>query len=717
MLSDWLTPTRKSLIGRRDLSRLVAVPLMILTLAILGLPSDISSYALTTQIAPATLATNRARIGQSYHATLSFGNGTTWAVTSGELPPGLVLDRGSIKGVPTQAGEFTFAVRASASNGSTSTNTYSIFVYPQPSTGYESRVNASIQDHIDHPWPPMTGCTDHVGYLNYGLAALWLNKNTADANNKLAHVRITHITGENCGPVDPSMANLWLGYLVRPYLLYSAGSSFFPGRMTTAASDNLAAQMWAYARPYSKVSQAPDPWNIYGSENHDAQAESFNLLSAQAFKNRADYRNRIYADGSTVSRQYQAWRDHWSKYFDEGAKRGLFIEAGAPSYHGYTLQAIFNIYNFAEDPVLRKKAGMYLDLDFADYAHQQLNHIWGGAKSRSYPSDSYNGQTDAMTYFANLLYGSQPAYGNHIMALATSGYSPPPVVTSLVRDAAGKGSYEYVSRRPGVGPSSWDNKDWHVDRTKSVLDYAYSTPDYVLGTAELRPGDSHIGPSNQNRWQGIIFNTTPGDRVYPQAVPTSVNKTQDAFLSVQKKNVLITRKIGYTDQPTLVYFPASLDTVAEQRGWVFVKEGSSYLAVRPAMGTYGWLTSAKNKAARIDDRFIKLSAVSSPIVFEASRASAYTTFAAFKADILDNALSVTNGVVHYTASNGTNFTFFAGATSPRVNGVPINYAPSLVFNSPFMKSVWGSGKITISKGSFSATYDFSDPAHPVKRAT
>ena len=31
-----------------------------------------------------------------------------------------------------------------------------------------------------------------------------------------------------------------------------------------------------------------------------------------------------------------------------------------------------------------------------------------------------------------------------------------------------------------------------------------------------------------------------------------------------------------------------------------------------------------------------------------------------------------------------------------MNGVPINYAPSLVFNSPFMKSVWGSGKITIS---------------------
>ena len=136
------------------------------------------------------------------------------------------------------------------------------------------------------------------------------------------------------------------------------------------------------------------------------------------------------------------------------------------------------------------------------------------------------------------------------------------------------------------------------------------------------------------------------------------------------------------------YFPSSLDTIAEQGGWVFVKEGSSYLAVRPTAGSYSWLTSAKNKAPRIDDRFIKLSAVSAPIIFEASRASSYATFAAFRSDILNNPLSNGNGVLHYTASNGTTFSFFSGATTPRVNGAPINYAPSLVFNSPFMRSVW-----------------------------
>jgi hypothetical protein len=722
MFAASLTTPHKGLLSRREASgfRLLAVPVVYLIVALFGLQLGTSSYAFATNIAPATLATTPAHVGQPYQVSLSFGSGATWSVTSGELPSGLTLVGGNISGVPTQPGAFTFAVRAIAAGGSSATKTYSIFVYPSDATGYESRMHQLIQDHVDRPWPPLTGCNDHRGYLSYGLAALWLNENTADANSKLAAVRIDRVTDKYCTPsVNPTSTNLWLSYLVRPYFVFNASSSFFPGRMTTAASANLVAQMWAYAASHSTLSQAGDSWSIDGSENQDAQLESFDLLAAQAFKNRPDYQGKIYQDGSTVRQQYQAWHDNWSNYFDERAKRGLFVESGAPSYHGYTLQAILNIYDFAEDPILRKKAGMFLDLDFADYAQQQLGHIAGGAKSRAYPTDAYDGATDATTYFANLLYGPSPAgRNNHSISLATSGYNPPAVVRSLQTDPLGNGSYEYVTRRPGVGPSGWDqNKDWHVDTQKSIRNDTYTTPYYVLGTAVLKPGDTHVGPSNQNRWQGIIFNTTPDARVYPQAAPTSVDKTQDAFFSVQKRNVLITRKNGYTDQPTLVYFPASLDTVDEQLGWLFVQEGRSYLAVRPVVSGYMWLDPAKNKAASIDNRFIKLSAGGSPIIFEAATVDQYATFDAFKLDILNNARNYANGVLDYTASNRTTFTFYSDATAPRVNGVPINYAPMYLFNSPYMKSLWASGKITIQKGSSSATYDFSDTANPVKLAT
>jgi hypothetical protein len=703
---------------RRNSLRPIAVSVVIAMLSVAGGAILSRASAASSVIAPTTLSATPAYVGQSYQATLTFTAGTTWSVISGALPPGLVLTNGRIGGTPSEPGAYSFVIGAQNSTGSAALETYTIFVRPVAATGYDTRVNAIIRDFYDRPYPALTGCMDYRGYLNYATAALWLNENAVDANNKLAAVRISHVTGQNCdGSLDPARSNLWLSYLVRPFGLFAPSSRVFPGRMTQAAADNLVAQMWAYAAPYSKLALATGPWRINDSENHDAQAKSFDLLAAQTFKNRTDYRNKVYADGSTPLQQYQKWREHWSNYFDDRAKRGLFVEAGSPAYHGYTLQAILNIYNFAEDDALRKKAGMFLDLDFADFAQQQLRNVWGGAKSRSYPADSYDGRGDAMTNFANLLFGpSAPVRNNHILMLATSGYYPPPVIRTLAIDPVGKASFEYTSRRPGVASSSgWDsNKDWHIDPTRSVVTYTFSTPDYILGTAELNPANEHIAPSNQNRWQGIIFNTDSGARVYPQAAPTSVSATQDAFLSVQEKTVLITRKRGYTTQPTLVYFPASLDAVNEQSGWLFVKEGSAYLAVRPATGTYAWLTSAKNKAASVDSRFVRLSSVSSPIIFEAARTSQYATFDAFKADIVNNPRTYANGVLNYTASIGTKFVFADNGSTPTVNGAPINYSPPNVFDSPFMTSAWASGKITVSKGSQSATYDFSDPANPTK---
>ena len=54
---------------------------------------------------------------------------------------------------------------------------------------------------------------------------------------------------------------------------------------------------------------------------------------------------------------------------------------------------------------------------------------------------------------------------------------------------------------------------------------------------------------------------------------------------------------------------------------------------------------------------------------------------------------------------------------PLVNDAARSYSPNKVFNSPFMQSTWGSGRITIRKGAQSATYDFSNPTAPVKIVT
>ena len=241
--------------------------------------------------------------------------------------------------------------------------------------------------------PPAGEC-NNTSYTTYAIADLWRNRNPTDVNNKIQSLRFSHFGGDPsaCSAhSDQARNNLKLAYLVRAYMLYNPTSSYFPGRLTSEASSNLVAQMWTYASQFSKKKDAAGTWSIYDSENHDAAAKGFYFMAAQIFNDTPAYRNKVYADHTTVAQQYKAWHDHWSNYLDARAKRGLFVEVASPIYHQYTIEAILNIYNFADDPVLREKAGMVLDLDFADYAQQQLNGIWGGAKSRSYPTDSFDG--------------------------------------------------------------------------------------------------------------------------------------------------------------------------------------------------------------------------------------------------------------------------------------------------------------------------------------
>jgi len=183
---------------------------------------------------------------------------------------------------------------------------------------------------------------------------------------------------------------------------------------------------------------------------------------------------------------------------------------------------------------------------------------------------------------------------------------------------------------------------------------------------------------------------------------------------VQSKNTLITRKQADLGESTYVYFSKTLDTLAGKKGWIFVKEGGAYLAVKPATGGYRWLSSAKNKASDKDQRYIRLGKVDSPIIFEAGTVSKYPTLAAFENRILHNRFKY-NGPLRYTSSMGTHFTFSGNLSkAPQVNGKGVGYNPPMVFNSPFMKSKFGSGKITITKGSHSASYDFSNYKAPVK---
>jgi hypothetical protein len=84
----------------------------------------------------ATQSLDAFEVGEEFTEWLEVTGGTpsyTFAVTDGTLPPGIeVTPLGTVNGVPTEAGSFTFSVKATDSTGKTGYQTFTVEVAPQP---------------------------------------------------------------------------------------------------------------------------------------------------------------------------------------------------------------------------------------------------------------------------------------------------------------------------------------------------------------------------------------------------------------------------------------------------------------------------------------------------------------------------------------------------------------------------------------------------------
>ncbi len=69
-------------------------------------------------------------------------------------------------------------------------------------------------------------------------------------------------------------------------------------------------------------------------------------------------------------------------YFREKATKGLLTEIASPTYVKYSLNTLYNIYDFAEDEELKDLADKFLNLYFADWAVEQFNGFRGGQGTR-----------------------------------------------------------------------------------------------------------------------------------------------------------------------------------------------------------------------------------------------------------------------------------------------------------------------------------------------
>lgn len=453
-----------------------------------------------------------------------------------------------------------------------------------------------------------------------------------------------------------------------------------------------------------------------------------------------------------AAEHYEAWRTFFMAYFAERARKGFFLEVASPGYMHVTLSHINDIYDFCEDQALRRQARKFLDLVWAQWSQEQISGVRGGARTRH----RLNRPQDAMYNMARFLLGGS---SHNDLPLMLSDYELPPILWSMALDREAMGDYAFISRKPGEEENVWPRplgleRTLMCDTESRLVHYSWVTPDYIIGTQMDHPAAVHSHLSCQSRWHGIIFSADEGSRVFPACLDLSkpdkwkiVQKTARMYRSVQHENVLITQQarkwfeINPEWYPSKVrdsfeygvFFSNSLDRIAEKDGWIFVQEGNGYLAIRPILGehtldeggtikrkaseglygrlledSYEW--NADRSMIRLIDRF-------SPIIFETAQRADYATLEDFQKDILDNPIRLHKTVVvgwyvltyqgcgpeapqiYYNAANNE---------IPQIAGKYVDYAPEHVFDSPYLKSKYGSGLVTIEKGPRKLVLDFNE---------
>ncbi len=593
--------------------------------------------------------------------------------------------------------------------------------------------------------------------LHGAFARLWLNRELPEANRLLHAAQQAIITNEKGkGVMTVEIASSehvkWqMRTWIRIYHLFNDKSRFYPGRLDKKAQAMIEEMFWLYVGKMSRIERAglEHVWGISGSENHEMMHYSNGLLAAQALKNSPAYRDRKLPDGRTAQQHYTAFNAYYKHYCDERAKHGLLIELFSQYGPSYTLPEITNMRDLSEDKALRERMDKLLHLIWADWAVAQVKAVRGGGRVRLYQADPKGphsqtawGDRDRWRTMSHTFLDSGKWWGsvpNHPIqgarfVYATTSYRLPDVIMDIALDVKGRGEYTHLARRIAKQrqlsvtqiPIKRKNAPWYAfdPNDPGMVEVDYCTPDYVMGSLMIDPrlnqvksnthpptdlAEGYPALTAQNRYHSIVFASDINARVVPQCEGLGNHKTYNQQQAVQHKNVLLVQrhvKAKSTGDMRIIFGGKSMkERLIERDGWLILKEGNAWLGVK------GFSQEKANTSCghKWDDAVhLRMNDGNAPVVFIAGQQKDFSTLAAFTKYL--NTFTGKPAQGWFTISNETQTSLALHLKSgelPKINGQPINLRPKMLFDSPFLQSVHGTGIVTIQKGTRVLTIDMS----------
>ena len=377
---------------------------------------------------------------------------------------------------------------------------------------------------------------------------------------------------------------------------------------------------------------------------------------------------------------------------------------------------------------------MLLDLAFIEEEQISVRGRRGGGRSRAYPG------VNSFESYKNLLFApeDQPAGSSHSRVIETSRYQLPPEAIYL-RKGAFPVAEPIVIRNRVLGeletakPEAETGQRLAAD--SSLVNYAYRTPHYLLGSTLQNPALTmpdpqagvtlkYAGISRQNRACGMLFDDPTSDEicaVYPVIEHGGGGRPQHSFWSVQHKNVLILQRIAplgrtklgsyHTDAVGIGFEGKTLQNM-EEGGWIFAGNGRAFVGVKFLDGAYQW---DEKRTTATPANFAKATDTSR-VLLHAGDIASHGSFDAFKAEVLAGRLNVTPEKVDYqfgAADHRLEVTLYDAKaldrfTLPLINSKSVDLRPARTYESPYLNGDFGSDKISVSVGPVHRQLDFSE---------
>lgn len=495
---------------------------------------------------------------------------------------------------------------------------------------------------------------------------------------------------------------------------------------------------------------------VEGTENHRIMNAVTGYLTAQTWPD--------WDRSSEVKSSCAAYLD---RYFKRVTRYGQG-EFDSTTYSVFYINTLATLYDFTDDPLLRKKAGMMIDWFLANTAGDWLNGIFTGAHSRDYfPTNTFTnataGTTAAWLYFGGRAPDFSTGEPHYSVINALSAYRVPGIIARVAWDRSVPFEHRETHDVIQADEMANDNHEtrelegWvrkikgygYISRA-GVRKYTYMTPDFAIGSMTDGNQGDVVWSGQLRRWSldwvsdrpdsALFFNHPFPD--FGHAEEQYVNKWQGSSpyeQVVQHKGALIavynipageTYKYGPRNpfpsdrDPYIDGFfsrTAILECIEDPTGWIFAHGGSVLIAIKP-LKPYRWLLEEDGH------RRLRSEGLKNGVIVEAASPVDYSSeddvklvdhdkvqaeLRRFSEAVLNqtqvdaSALDSAMPAVTYMALTG-DIVHITYDGERSVNGEEIRYDQWPLLGNPFMHSAIDSGVMALSHQGQTAVWDYTE---------